>query len=57
MLSKDYSASISAEKCYENVVNNVVSGSTIVFHYSIKANENRFNSLKKTIKTLKRKRI
>ena len=35
VLSKDYSASISAEKCYENVVNNVVSGSIFLFKDSI----------------------
>jgi hypothetical protein len=34
VLSKDYDASISAEKCYENVDNNVTLGSIIVFHDS-----------------------
>jgi peptidoglycan/xylan/chitin deacetylase (PgdA/CDA1 family) len=55
VLSKDYDASISAEKCYENVIKNVSSGSIIVFHDSHKAKENVLNSLEKTIETLKRK--
>lgn len=55
VLSKDYDAKISAKKCYENVINNVVSGSIFAFHDNIKANKNRFNSLEKTIETLKEK--
>jgi peptidoglycan/xylan/chitin deacetylase (PgdA/CDA1 family) len=55
VLSKDYDASISAEKCYENVLKNVSSGSIIVFHDSNKAKENILNSLEKTIETLKSK--
>jgi len=55
VLSKDYDASISAEKCYENVIQNVSSGSIIVFHDSTKAKENILNSLEKTIETLKSK--
>ena len=55
VLSKDYDASISAEKCYKNVIKNVSSGSIIVFHDSLKAKENMFNSLEKTIETLKNK--
>jgi peptidoglycan/xylan/chitin deacetylase (PgdA/CDA1 family) len=55
VLSKDYDTSISAEKCYENVIKNVSSGSIIVFHDSNKAKENVLNSLEKTIETLKNK--
>jgi hypothetical protein len=55
VLSRDYDASISAEMCYENVIKNVSSGSIIVFHDSLKAKENMFNSLEKTIETLKSK--
>lgn len=55
VLSKDYDVSISAEKCYENVIQNVSSGSIIVFHDSNKAKENVLNSLEKTIETLKSK--
>lgn len=55
VLSKDYDASISAEKCYENVIKNVSSGSIIVYHDSNKAKENILNSLEKAIETLKNK--
>jgi peptidoglycan/xylan/chitin deacetylase (PgdA/CDA1 family) len=55
VLSKDYDASISAEKCYKNVIDNVSPGSIIVFHDSNKAKENILNSLEKTIETLKSK--
>jgi len=37
VLSEDYDASISKEKCLENVVTNMQSGSIIVFHDSVKA--------------------
>lgn len=49
-MNKDYDAKISAEKCYENVDNNVVSGSIFAFHDNIKANRNKLNSLKKPLK-------
>lgn len=39
VLSADFDAEISAEECYENVVNNCSSGSIVVFHDSIKASE------------------
>lgn len=55
VLSRDYDASISAEKCYENVIKNVSSGSIIVFHDSHKAKKNILNSLEKNIETLKSK--
>lgn len=55
VLSKDYDATISAETCYENVINNATSGSIIVFHDSVKAKNNVLNSLDKTISTLKSK--
>ena len=55
VLSKDYDANISTEKCYENVIKNVFSGSIIVFHDSNKAKDNVLNSLEKTIETLKSK--
>ena len=54
-MNKDYYAKISAEKCYENVINNIVSGSIFAFHDNIKANKNKLNSLEKTVETLKRK--
>lgn len=37
ILSEDFDATISKEKCLENVINNMQSGSIIVFHDSIKA--------------------
>jgi peptidoglycan/xylan/chitin deacetylase (PgdA/CDA1 family) len=37
VLSADYDTSISPEKCLENVLKNVTSGSIIVFHDSVKA--------------------
>jgi len=37
VLSADFDTSISAEKCIENVIKNVKSGSIIVFHDSLKA--------------------
>jgi hypothetical protein len=55
VLSKDYDASTSAKKCYENVIKNISSGSIIVFHDSNKAKVNILNSLEKTIETLKNK--
>lgn len=55
VLSKDYDVNLSPETCFENVVNNVTSGSIIVFHDSVKAQKNILNSLDKTIETLKSK--
>ena len=55
VLNNDNYAKISAEKCYENVINNIVSGSIFAFHDNIKANKNKLNSLEKTVETLKRK--
>ena len=55
VLSKDYDATLSPETCYENVVNNVTTGSIIEFHDSVKAQKNMLNSLEKTIETLKSK--
>jgi len=37
VLSQDYDATISKEKCLENVIANMQSGSIIVFHDSVKA--------------------
>lgn len=37
VLSGDFDTSISPEKCYHNVMNNVKNGSIIVFHDSLKA--------------------
>ncbi len=37
VLSEDFDTTVSKEKCLENVINNVQSGSIIVFHDSVKA--------------------
>lgn len=49
ILSEDYNASISKEKCLENVINNIQSGSIIVFHDSIKAFPNLEYTLPKVL--------
>ena len=40
IVSEDYNNKISPEKCLQNVLKNAVSGSLIVFHDSLKAEEN-----------------
>ena len=52
VLSADFDTKISPEKCLENVLNNVKSGSIIVFHDSIKAFPNLEYTLPKTLKIL-----
>jgi peptidoglycan/xylan/chitin deacetylase (PgdA/CDA1 family) len=55
VLSGDFDASLSPDKCAENVINNTKSGSIIVFHDSIKAAKNLKYALPKAIKHLKSK--
>ncbi|MBF2708831.1 polysaccharide deacetylase family protein [Flavobacterium soyangense] len=55
VLSADYDTSISKEKCLENVLNNVESGSIIVFHDSVKAFPNLEYTLPKVLKILTEK--
>jgi peptidoglycan/xylan/chitin deacetylase (PgdA/CDA1 family) len=50
VLSADYDTTISPEKCLENVLKNVSSGSIIVFHDSIKAFPNLKYTLPKALK-------
>jgi len=52
VLSADFDTEISPEKCLDNVLNNVKSGSIIVFHDSIKAFPNLEYTLPKTLKIL-----
>ena len=52
VLSADYKRTITKEKCLENVVKNVESGSIIVFHDSIKAFPNLEFVLPKTLQFL-----
>ncbi len=52
VLSADYKQTITKEKCLENVIKNVESGSIIVFHDSIKAFPNLEFVLPKTLQFL-----
>lgn len=52
VLSGDFDAKTSPEKCYNNVIKNTKSGSIIVFHDSIKAAENLKATLPKAIEYL-----
>lgn len=55
VLSEDFDASISPEKCLENVIKNVTSGSIIVFHDSQKGFRNLEYTLPRTLAFLKEK--
>ena len=55
VLSYDFDQTISAEKCLDNVLKNVMSGSIIVFHDSVKAEQNLRYVLPKTLAFLKEK--
>lgn len=49
VLSEDFDSTISKEKCLTNVINNMQSGSIIVFHDSIKAFPNLEHTLPKVL--------
>lgn len=53
VLSADFDQSITPEKCLENVLKNVVSGSIIIFHDSVKGYKNLEYVLPRTLQTLK----
>lgn len=55
VLSVDFDPNITSEKCLQNVIENTVSGSIIVFHDSIKAAENLKFALPKAIESLQKK--
>lgn len=55
VLSADYDATISKEKCFENATKNVQSGSIIVFHDSVKAFPHLEYTLPKALKYYKEK--
>ena len=55
VLSADYDATISAEKCLENATKKVTSGSIIVFHYSVKAFPHLEYTLPKALNYFKEK--
>lgn len=49
VLSGDFDQSITKEKCTENVLKNTTSGSIVVFHDSVKASDNLYYCLPKTL--------
>jgi peptidoglycan/xylan/chitin deacetylase (PgdA/CDA1 family) len=53
VLSADFDTSISKEKCLENVINNIQSGSVVVFHDSLKAEEKLRFVLPKVLEHIK----
>lgn len=55
IISYDFDAETTQEKCLENVLKNVQSGSIIVFHDSVKAEQNLKYTLPKTLELLKEK--
>ena len=55
IISYDFDNTISKEKCLENVLKNVKSGSIIVFHDSKKAFTNLEYVLPRTLEFLKKK--
>ena len=55
VLSADFDQTISPEKCLENVISKVQSGSIILFHDSIKASKNLQFALPKALEFLKEK--
>ena len=55
VLSEDFDNTVSPEKCLENVLKNVTSGSIIVFHDSQKAYRNLEFALPRTLEFLKEK--
>lgn len=55
VLSADFDQTVTPEKCLENVLQNVQSGSIIVFHDSVKAFKNLEYTLPKSLEILKRR--
>lgn len=53
VLSGDFDSSITPEKCLKNVINKVRNGSIIVFHDSIKAEQNLKYALPRAIRYMK----
>lgn len=49
VLSYDFDATVSEEKCLENVISNIEAGSIVVFHDSIKAQKNLRYTLPKVL--------
>lgn len=57
VLSADFDATISKEKCLENATKSVKSGSIIVFHDSLKAFPHLVYTLPKALKYFKENRF
>ncbi|MFN3752465.1 polysaccharide deacetylase family protein [Flavobacterium sp.] len=55
IISMDYDQAVSPEKCLNNVLKNIESGSIIVFHDSVKAWQNLQYALPKTLEYLNEK--
>ncbi|MGQ7946307.1 polysaccharide deacetylase family protein [Flavobacterium sp. WC2509] len=55
VLSADFDQTITPEKCLENVIENVVSGSVIIFHDSVKGYKNLEYVLPRSLQILKDK--
>lgn len=55
VLSGDYDQQISEEKCLHNVIKNIQQGSIIVFHDSLKAEENLKYALPRVLEYIKEK--
>lgn len=55
VLSRDFDQTISPQECLDNVLKNIGSGSIIVFHDSVKAEQNLKYVLPKTLAFLKEK--
>jgi hypothetical protein len=55
VLSADFDQTLTPEKCLENVLQNVQSGSIIVFHDSVKAFKNLEYTLPRTLEILKQR--
>ncbi len=55
VLSEDFDATITPEQCLENVLKNIIPGSIIVFHDSVKAYSNLQYVLPRTLEFLKQK--
>ena len=55
VLSVDFDVTITPEQCLENVLQNVKSGSIIVFHDSVKAFANLEYALPRTLEFLEQK--
>lgn len=55
VLSGDFDPSVDSQKCESNVIENVESGSIIVFHDSVKASETMLTALPKILENLSKR--